>query len=124
MLSKREAEGLSVASSNRYLSVLKSIYEAAVTYGYCKTNPAAAVITKKEPVKLKDVLEDDEFERLMSELPDYSARIVIAAAETGMRAGEIRRLKRKDVDLGAGELRVVIARNKEFRVVPCYADIT
>ena len=35
-----------------------------------------------------------------------------------MRAGEIRRLKWEDVDLGAGELRVAIAKNKEFRVVP------
>jgi hypothetical protein len=32
-----------------------------VTYGYCKTNPAASVTTKKEPVKVKDVLDDDEF---------------------------------------------------------------
>ena len=48
---------MSVASSNRYLSALKSIYKAAVTYGFCRTNPAAAVTTKKEPIKPKDVLE-------------------------------------------------------------------
>ena len=117
-MSKREAEGLSVASCNRYLSALKSIYKAAVTYGFCKTNPAAAVTVKREPIKTKDVLDDDEFERLLAELPDYARRIVLAAAETGMRAGEIRRLKWEDVDLGAGELRVVIAKNKEPRVVP------
>ena len=117
-LSKREAEGLSVASSNRYLSALKSIYKAAVTYGFCKTNPAAAVTVQKEQIKTKDVLDDDEFERLLAELPDYSRRIVLAAAETGMRAGEIRRLKWEDVDLIAGELRVMIAKNKEFRIVP------
>ena len=117
-LSKREAEGLSVASSNRYLSALKSVYKAAVTYGFCKTNPAATVITKKEPVKIKDVLDDDEFERLLTELPDYSRRIVLAASETGMRSGEIRRLKWEDVDLAVGELRVAISKNKEFRVVP------
>ena len=117
-LAKREAEGLSVASSNRYLSALKSIYKAAVTYGFCKTNPAAAVTTQKEEVKSKDVLDDAEFERLLTELPDYSRRIVLAAAETGMRAGEIRRLKWEDVDLAAGELRVAIAKNKEFRIVP------
>ncbi|HIG16262.1 MAG TPA: hypothetical protein EYQ31_02625 [Candidatus Handelsmanbacteria bacterium] len=38
-----------------------SIFVRAVTYGYCKTNPAASVTTKKEPVKVKDVLDDDEF---------------------------------------------------------------
>jgi len=117
-LSKREAEGMSVASRNRYLSALKSIYKAAVTYGFCRNNPAVAVTTKKEPIKPRDVLADGEFERLLVELPDYARRIVLAAAETGMRAGEIRRLKWGDVDLGAGELRVVIAKNKEFRVVP------
>ena len=117
-LSKREAEGLSTASQNRYLAALKSIYKAAVTYGYCKTNPAAAVTMKREEIKPKDVLDDDEFERLLAELPDYSRRIVLAAAETGMRASEIRRLRWADVDLAACELRVAIAKNKEFRVVP------
>ena len=117
-LSKRETEGLSAASQNRYLAALKSIYKAAVTYGYCKTNPAKAVTMKREEVKPKDVLDDDEFERLLAELPNYARRIVLAAAETGMRAGEIRRLRWADVDLGARELRVTQAKNKEFRVVP------
>ena len=106
-----------MASSNRYLSALKS-FTRPPTYGFCKTNPAASVTTKKEPIKVKDVLDDDEFERLLTELPDYSWRIVLAASETGMRSGEIRRLRWEDVDLGAGELRVAIAKNKEFRVVP------
>ena len=122
-LSKREAEGLSAATSNRYLAALKSIYKAAVTYGFCKTNPAAAVTMQAEPIKPKDVLDDEEFERLLLELPDYARRIVLAAAETGMRAGEIQRLRWEDVDLGAGELRVAIAKNKEFRVVPLTARV-
>ena len=117
-LARREKEGLSVASQNRYLAVLKSIYKAAATYGYCKTNPAAAVITRREEVKPKDILDDNEFERLLTELPDYSRRIVVAAAESGMRSGEIRRLKWEDIDLQAGELRVAQTKNKEFRVVP------
>ena len=109
---------MSAATSNRYLAALKTIYKAAVTYGYCKTNPAASVTMQKEEIKSKDVLDDDEFERLLAELPEYSRRIVLAAAETGMRASEIRRLAWADVDLAARELRVVIAKNKEFRIVP------
>lgn len=97
---------------------MKSIYKAAMTYGFCKMNPAAVVTMKKEEVKIKDVLDDAEFERLLIELPEYSRRIVLAAAETGMRRGEIRRLKWEDVDMVAGELRVAVAKNKEFRVVP------
>ena len=81
-------------------------------------NPAAVVTMQAEEIKPKDVLDDDEFERLLAELPDYSRRIVLAAAETGMRAGEIRRLRWEDVDLVVGELRVAVAKNKEYRVVP------
>ena len=118
-LARREKEGLSVASQNRYLAVLKSIYKAAVTYGYCRTNPAAAVTTKREEVRPRDVLDDNEFDRLLEELPGYARRIVLAAAETGMRSGEIKRLKWADVDLEVGELRVAqTKKNKEFRVVP------
>jgi len=80
-------------------------------------NPASGVTMQKEEVKAKDVLDDDEFERLLVELPDYSRRIVLAAAETGMRSSEIRRLKWEDVDMVAGELRVGVAKNKEFQVV-------
>ncbi len=117
-LAKRGAEGLSPATQNRYLAALKSIYKAATTYGFCKMNPAAAVTMQSEEVRAQDVLNDEEFERLLVELPDYSRRIVIAAAETGMRAGEIRRLAWEDVDLAAVELRVAVAKNKEYRVVP------
>ena len=69
------------------------------------------------------MLDDDEFERLLAELPGYSRRIVLAAAETGMRASEIRRIRWEDVDLGAGELRVAVTKNKEFRVVPLTARL-
>ena len=109
---------MSPASQNRYLAALKSIYKAAVTYGFCKTNAAAAVTMQTEEIKARDVLDDEEFERLLAELPEYSRRIVLAAAETGMRSSEIRRLVWEDVDLAAGELRVAVAKNKEYRVVP------
>lgn len=122
-LAKLGAEGLSVASQNRYLSDFKSIYKAAVTYGFCKINPAAAVTMQREEVRPRDVLDDEEFERLLPELPEHARRIVVLAAETGMRAGEIRRLTWGDVDLSAGELRVVVAKNKEFRVVPLTARL-
>jgi len=117
-LSKRQAEGLSVATSNRYLSLLKSIYKAAVNYGFCKSNPAASIRSQTEPVKPRDVLDDDEFERLLLELPAHARRVVIAAAESGMRRSEIKQLKWEDVDLDAGELRVVRAKNKEYRIIP------
>ena len=117
-LARRNTGGMSPATQNRYLAALKSIYKAATTYGFCKMNPAAAVTMQSEEVRAQDVLNDEEFERLLVELPDYSRRIVIAAAETGMRAGEIRRLVWEDVDLAAGELRVAVAKNKEYRVVP------
>ncbi len=117
-LARRQAEGASAATSNRYLSVLKGVYKAAVTYGYVKNNPVEVLKAQSEPVKVKDVLDDDEFERLLSELPDYARRIVLVAVETGMRRSEIARLKWEDVELVAGELRVAEAKNGEFRIVP------
>lgn len=117
-LSRRQAEGLSVASSNRYLSLFKSVYKAAVAYGFCKGNPAAEVKVQAEPVKVRDIPDDDEYERLLAELPEWARRVVYTAAETGMRRSELMRLAWEDVDLTAGEVRVTQAKNKEFRVVP------
>ena len=117
-LSKREVEGLSVATSNRYLSLFKSIYQAATAYGFCTSNPAASVKIQAEPIKTKDILTEAELERLLAELPEHAHRVVLAAAETGMRRGELERLLWEDVDLAASELRVTEAKNKEFRIVP------
>jgi integrase len=117
-LSRLEAEGRSAATSNRYLSLFKSIYKAAVGYGFCPSNPAAEVKMQAEPIRTKDILSTDEFERLLCELPVYSGRVVLTAAETGMRRGELERLLWEDVDMAAGELRVAEAKNKEFRIVP------
>lgn len=122
-LSRRQAEGLSVASSNRYLSLFKSVYKAAVAYGYCKSNPAASVKVQAEPVQVKDVLTDDEFERLLAELPEAERRVVLCAADTGMRRSELGRLAWEDVDLVTGELYVRIAKNRTFRTVPLTARL-
>ena len=55
-------------SPNKRKSPIAWLRKAAITYGFCKTNPAAAVTMQKEEVKPKDVLDDDEFERLLVEL--------------------------------------------------------
>jgi integrase len=122
-LARRRDEGVSLSTRNRHLAAIKSAFRKIHEYGHTRTNPAAIVKTLKEPIKIKDVLDDAEFEALLAELPESDRRIIVCAAETGMRRSELERLKWEDIDLSASELRVAIAKNKEFRVVPLTARL-
>lgn len=121
-LARRRDEGMPPASRNRILAALKSIFKKAGPppdgWGYVSSSPAAAVRMEREDIRVKDILDDDEFERLLAELPEPDRRLVLCAAETGMRRSELERLAWEDVDLAAGELFVKLAKNRTFRTVP------
>jgi integrase len=121
-LARRRDGGMPPSSRNRILAVLKSIFKKIGPppdgWGYVPANPAASVRMEKEDIKTKDVLDDDEVERLLAVLPETDRRVVLVAAETGMRRSELERLLWEDVDLSAGELYVKVAKNRTFRTVP------
>ena len=126
-LARRRDEGMPSSSRNRILAVLKSIFKKIGPppdgWGYTAINPAAAVRMEPEDIKTKDVLDDDELERLLAELPEPHRRVVLTAMETGMRRSELVRLLWEDVDLSAGELYVKVAKNRTFRTVPLTARL-
>lgn len=122
-LARRKAEGMPPASQNRILAALKMVFRVAVEWGYVSedANPTVVVKMQHEDIKIKDVLDDDEYERLLAELPEPARRAVLVAGETGMRRGELERLTWEDVDFvarGVGELRIMLAKNHQFRVIP------
>lgn len=122
-LSRRQAEGLSVASSNRYLSLFKSVYRAAVEFGFCRVNPVASLKVQPEEVRVKVILDEGETAALLRELGEHDRRVVLTASETGMRRSELQRLTWEDVNLTAGELYVQQAKNRTARAVPLTARL-
>jgi integrase len=63
-------------------------------------------------------LTDDEEARLLEAAPDWLAPLITVAIHTGMRRGELLRLKWSDVDFVSGTIFVRVSKSGEGRRIP------
>ena len=117
---KRDQEGVSIPTTNRYLATLKTMFKMAVRWGYLGYNPAEPVKTLKEESNIPDALTDQQLEQLLNELPGYARVIATLAADTGMRRSEMAQLQWSNIEFD--ERMIIVqgstAKNDEFRVIP------
>ena len=116
-LKRRDAEGLSLASQNRYLAALKALFKAATVYGHCDANPAAGVSMRREEQRIPEALTEVQVEALLRECSDAIRPVVTVAVDTGLRRSELFGLTWADVDLEEGKLTVGKSKTGDFRVV-------
>ncbi|MCP3176333.1 site-specific integrase [Desulfuromonas sp. KJ2020] len=113
----------SPATTNRYLAALSHCYTMALNeWGWVELNPVSRVKKPVEPRGRVRFLSDDERIGLLeacekSYLPSLHP-IVVLALSTGMRQGEILRLKWCDIDFERRQLVIHETKNGERRVVP------
>ena len=122
-LKRRQEEGLSRASQNRYLAMLKALFKAAVAYGHCRTNPTTEVTMQREAQKVPDALTESQVEALLPQCSDRIRPCVTVAVDTGLRRSELFGLRWGDVDLvEEGQLIVRKSKSGEFRGGPRNSD--
>ena len=114
----RLAKGRKPATVNRELALLKTMFNRAIDAEKATGNPVVKVKFLKENNARCRILEEDERERLRVEMHPRIRRIYDFARKTGLRQGEIFRLKWPDVDLKGGFLRVGEAKSGEGRTIP------
>lgn len=115
----RIVEGNSRATANRYLSLVKRIFNLAVQDGYVETSPARYIKKFSEKESLKErILTREEDDRLMDACPQYLRDMVFLALHTGMREGEIMGLKWDCVDFKNREIRVEHTKAGQYRNIP------
>lgn len=120
-----------VATINRELACLNTIFTMAIQEGKVATSPAAGRGVKfKENNKQERILSYPEEARLYEEciahLSPYVYWIVFTALQTGMRKGELLTLKWENVDFANRTITVVaeIAKNGKARKVPMNKGLT
>jgi integrase len=104
---------------NRYLTCLSSLFHRALEWDLLEgDNPCHKVRKFKEnPGRLR-YLSVEETERLLAVCePDLRA-VVVVALGTGMRKGEVFRLRWQDVDLSNRIIHVVDSKNGQRRDIP------
>jgi excisionase family DNA binding protein len=112
------SRGLTKSTVNRYLAILRRMFNVAITWGKARENPVRQVKLYSEKDNLRErILSPDEEIRLLKNSPDHLAPILIVALNTGMRRGEILNLKWEQIDLKAREIRVERTKSGKPRVV-------
>lgn len=93
----------------RVYSVLRAVLKVAVERRYLLTNPCDAVKLPRSTAAAVDqrvILSPDEVAALAKAITPHFRLLIYAAAYTGLRAGELGALRRRDVDLLHGTLTV------------------
>lgn len=120
------AEGKGPATVNRKMAMLKHLVRKANDWKMADDGTLRTirkVKQLKEPPGRLRYLTGQEVLRLLAECKKHIRPIVTVALNTGMRRGEILKLKWEDVDLRNGLLLLKDTKNGESRAVPINAAV-
>lgn len=95
------------AIKGKIKGVFGVLYQHAMRYGWANRNPIRAVRQSLKRLKEPDILIPEELEAIINGLSEPSRTIVITAAVTGLRRGELIGLKWQDVDFQNDKINIV-----------------
>ena len=122
--SQKRKRMLSPATVNRELACLKTMFNKAVEWEMVEANPAAKVRLLREPKGRVRFLTEEEAGRLVQCCADHLKPIVVTALNTGMRRGEIFKLKWEEVDFENRIVYVTNSKNGEQRQISMNNTLT
>ncbi len=108
------------ATINRYLSLLRHMFNWAIEHEFLERSPMARVRQLLEDNSRHRRLSMDEERRLLSEAPVHLRPLIIFASDTGLRKGEMLALRWADLEARPGWIRVrgETAKSGRTRWVP------
>lgn len=107
----------------RKISAIRSFFSFLMGQGEIPGNPAASIAAPRREMRLPEFLPVDEMMDLLRSLPEGGEREARDAAilellySSGLRVGELVSLRREDVNLEEGTVRVT-GKGRKVRVVP------
>ena len=122
-ITKRQTAGASNGTINRELALLRRMFTLAVQDGALRSAPYFPML--KESAPRKGFFEHAGFQKLRQELPEYLRPVATMGYYTGMRLGEILKIRWCDVDLSRGEIRLNPGetKNDEPRTIPLVGEL-
>ena len=112
-------DGRTKSTCNRYLQLMKRMFNVAIEENYAEENPVRKVKLYSEKDNLQErVLTEAEEGKLMETCSETLRVILVVALNTGMRKSEILNLKWHQVDLLARRIKVEKTKSGKVRFLP------
>jgi integrase len=113
-------EGVKLSTVNKSIQILSRIFSLAIEWGYLKHNPCRGVKRFSEvQFRRKRVLGRDEEQKLMQAIfTDNLGAMVKILLNTGLRRGELLKLKWDDVDFRNRQIYVRETKTSRSRYIP------
>jgi site-specific recombinase XerD len=111
------AQELSPATVNRYMALLKTVYNKAIAWGKTKHNPVQGIKQFKETHRIRFLTAEEE-ESLEAVFPkDYWPWLEVAF-HTGMRRAEQFELRWDNINFQTRTLTIMLSKHGEIRHIP------
>ncbi len=109
---------LSPSTRNRHLAHLSSRFNRGKEWGLISDNPAQGIKLLRENGARTRFLDGHEIERLLTASSESFRPILVTALHTGMRKGEILKLKWPDVDFNNSIITIQESKSGKKRMLP------
>lgn len=100
------------ASLDRELALMKKMLNYAVACGRLPKNPIALVPLLRRPNARRVMVREETFQKVLDEASEVARPILVLAYDTGMRQGEIRKLRWEQIDFQARCIRLAAEDTK------------
>jgi site-specific recombinase XerD len=114
----RRKQKAKAATINREISILKQMLGYLVRTGVLQSNPAAEIKMEKNMTIRDRWITPEEETRLVEAAPIWLKPVIIFAAATGMRRGEILKLTKEQVDIPGKTVIILKSKNGRPRIIP------
>jgi integrase len=117
---QRKRDGVTVATINRNLGLLRRMFRLAAPDNPLLKIPNFAVVHFKEDHIRQGFLDAAQFNKLLAALPERLRPFVLLLYSTGVRTGEARKIQWSQVDFAEGVIRLSgkQTKNANARVLP------
>jgi integrase len=109
--------GVSPWTVRKEVNTMRHLFRYARKHGLADFNPAKDAELPPEPEARDRWLSADELKKILEKCPDWLKPIVLLGAFTGMRLGEILKLRRYDVDIKQKRVNLPKTKNRKPRRV-------
>src|SRR3990170_139885 len=111
-------QDVSTSTVNKELSIMRRMFNVAITWDKCKSNPVSKVKFFREAPPKERILTYDEEKALLDSSHNHLKPILITALNTGMRYGELLNLTWNNVDFDSGYIHVRQSKSGKSRNIP------